>query len=127
MNLLTSEHRAALVANTAARLGAQVEGAIEPDPYPVVRFFNPIGNGIWLATEIDEDDILFGLADLGFGSPELGYFALAELEAIRLPMQFRIERDLTFCPRFPLSFYTEAACRTGSLIIGEHLLGQLAA
>lgn len=38
---------------------------------PVVKFFNPIGEGVWLATELDEDgDIMFGLADLGH--PELG-------------------------------------------------------
>ena len=122
MKLLLPEHRAALVANYTARVEAQAQGMHEPDPFPVVRFFNPIGSGTWLATEIDEDDIMFGLADLGFGSPELGYFALSELEEVRLPLGLRIERDICFEGRFPLSFYTEAARRTGSLLIGESVL-----
>src|SRR3546814_1805581 len=53
----------------------------------------PVGSATWLATEMDEDGILFGLADLGFGCPELGSFALAELEAVRLPFGLGIERD----------------------------------
>lgn len=122
MTLLLPEHRVALVANCAARIEAQAQGVHEPDPFPVVRFFNPIGNGTWLATEIDDDDIMFGLADLGFGSPELGYFALSELEAVRLPLGLGIERDICFEGRFPLSFYAEAARRAGSLLIGERVL-----
>ena len=36
------------------------------DHVPVVRFFNPLGVGTWLASELDEDgDTLFGLAHLG--------------------------------------------------------------
>lgn len=35
------------------------------DHVPVVKFFNPLGIGTWLVTELDEDgDTLFGLADL---------------------------------------------------------------
>jgi len=74
MNLLTPEIRAALLANMLARRNAQAQGEREPDPVPVVRFFNPLGAATWLATELDEDDILFGLADLGLGCPELGSF-----------------------------------------------------
>ena len=76
MILVTPPIRQALVANATARLAALSQGLREPDPIPVVRFFNPVGSAIWLATEIDDDDILFGLADLGFGCPELGSFAL---------------------------------------------------
>ena len=47
---------------------AQRDGKQEPDPAPVVKLFNPLGAATWLATELDEDgDVLFGLADLGFG------------------------------------------------------------
>ncbi len=53
------------------------------DHVPVVKFFNPLGEGVWLATELDEDgDTLFGLADLG--EPELGSFSLSE-NAIAAP------------------------------------------
>src|SRR3546814_2226994 len=62
-------------------------------PLPVVRLFSPVGAATWLATEIDADGIFFGLADLGFGCPELGSFALAELEAVRLPFGLTIERS----------------------------------
>ena len=45
---------------------------------PVVKFFNPFGAYVWLATELDEDgDIMFGLADIGY--PELGSWSLNEL------------------------------------------------
>ncbi|RIV79196.1 DUF2958 domain-containing protein [Pelagerythrobacter aerophilus] len=43
------------------------------DPWPVIKLFNPAGAATWIATELHEDgDALFGLADLGFGCPELG-------------------------------------------------------
>lgn len=72
MILVTPDIRAALRANDAARSEAIANGLRAPDPVPVVRFFNPLGQATWLATEIDADGILFGLADLGFGSPALG-------------------------------------------------------
>ncbi len=82
MNLLTPEIRAALIANMYARSNAQAQGEREPDPVPVARFFNPLGAATWLATELDEDGILFGLADLGLGCPELGSFSLRELQSL---------------------------------------------
>ena len=126
MMLLTSEIRAQLQANAAARYAALAKGERDPDPVPVVRFFNPVGQATWLATEIDEDDILFGLADLGFGTPELGSFALEELQSIRLPFGLGIERDTLFEGGFPLSVYAEAARRAGSLVLGERTLHRAA-
>ena len=74
MKLLTHEIRAALEANARATQQARAEDRREPDHEPVARFFNPVGAATWLVTEIDEDDIMFGLADLGFGSPlKLGF------------------------------------------------------
>ena len=122
MKLLTPELEARLRENTAARYDALARGEREPDPLPVVRFFSPVGAATWLATEIDEDGILFGLADLGFGCPELGSFALAELETVRLPFGLGIERDLLFEPEHPLSVYAEAARAAGSILLGEQRL-----
>ncbi len=122
MKLLTPEIAARLAANARARLDALECGTREPDPKPVVRFFNPVGAATWLATEIDTDGILFGLADLGFGCPELGSFSAAELEAVRLPYGLGIERDLHFDAAHPLSVYAEAARAAGSIIIGEQRL-----
>jgi len=116
MILLTPELRATLRANAAAHRAAQREGRREPDPQPVVKFFNPCGAATWLATELDEDgDTLFGLADLGFGCPELGYFSLSELENLRLPFGLKIERDMDFVPAFRLSIWARLARRKGSI------------
>ncbi|WP_342251251.1 DUF2958 domain-containing protein [Sphingomonas sp. OTU376] len=126
MILLTPEIRAALRANDIARIDAVATGKREPDPVPVVRFFNPLGPATWLATELDPDGILFGLADLGFGCPELGSFALGELKALRLPFGLGIERDILFEGRHPLSVYAEAARRAGSLVLAEGMLKRAA-
>lgn len=126
MILLTPDIRAALRANDAARADAIANGLRSPDPVPVVRFFNPLGQATWLATELDDDGILFGLCDLGFGSPELGSFALAELESFRLPFGLGIERDILFEGQYPLSVYAEAARRAGSLVLAESILNRAA-
>lgn len=93
------------------------------DPWPVVKLFNPVGAATWLATEIaDDGDTLFGLADLGFGCPELGYFSLAEIRSVRLPFGLAIERDQGFEARAALSVWTEASRRLGSIIAAEMAL-----
>lgn len=64
----------------------------------VVKFFNPIGNGKWYATEgskqEDGDWLFFGYAEITEG--EWGYFSLSELESVRLPYGIVIERDRGF-------------------------------
>jgi hypothetical protein len=98
---------------------------LEPDTdhAPVLKLFNPVGAATWLATELDQDgDTLFGLADLGFGCPELGAFSLSEIGSVRLPFGMAIERDIHFEGRFPLSVYTEAARRQGAITEIDHLL-----
>jgi hypothetical protein len=123
MILLTLELRAALCANAAAHRSAAYSGEAEPDPLPVVKFFSPVGAATWLATELDADgDTLFGLADLGFGCPELGSFSLAELTAVRLPFGLSIECDAHFAPMHPLSLWAETARRLGSIIAAESAL-----
>ena len=98
------------------------------DHVPLVKLFNPMGAATWLATELDSDgDTLFGLADLGFGCPELGSFSLRELASLRLPFGLGIERDLLFEATFPLSAYTEAAQETGSIMEGIRFLAKATA
>ena len=56
-----------------------------------VKFFHPLSQWAWYATEFDGDDTFFGLV-CGF-EKELGYFSLREMTELRvrgLPM----ERDL---------------------------------
>ena len=113
-HLLTAELREKLRTNAAA------PGA---DHMPVVKLFNPAGTGTWLATELgDDDDTLFGIADLGFGCPEVGSFSLDELASLRLPFGLRIERDIAFSTEHTLSAWAEAARATGSLGAAERVL-----
>lgn len=112
MILLTDELRERLLVN------GRVRGA---DHVPVVKFFNPLGEGVWLATELDaQGDVLFGLADLG--CPELGCFSLEELASVRLPFGLRIERDILFATERPLSVWAEAARQAGSIRAAERIL-----
>lgn len=128
MILLPRDLRLALRANAVHRRAAQGEGRAEPDPVPVVKLFNPVGAATWLATELDEDgDTLFGLADLGFGCPELGSFSLGELASVRLPCGLGIERDASFATPFRLSVWGAWARRAGSILWAEALLRRAAA
>jgi Protein of unknown function (DUF2958) len=118
MMLLTSEIRATLVANRAA---SGERGGY--DPVPALKLFNPIGAATWLVTELlDDGDTMFGLADLGFGCPELGYFCLSEISAIRLPFGLRIERDTSFASDVPLSRWADTARATGSILAAQSAL-----
>ncbi|WP_335306906.1 DUF2958 domain-containing protein [Sphingomonas adhaesiva] len=127
MTFLSNPIRARLRANADARRAAQADGRPEPDPAPVLKLFNPIGSATWLVSEMDADgDVVFGLADLGFGCPELGYFSLSEIVAVRLPWGLRIERDVHFTARFPLSVYAEAARMMGRTSEAEALLMTIA-
>ena len=64
----------------------------------IVRFFNPMGTQSWEIFEGDEtedgDWKFFGNCDLGFGSPELGYVLLSELESLNVGFGLGIERDI---------------------------------
>ena len=128
MILLPPELRFALRANAIAHHDALQHDKPEPDPVPVVKFFNPLGAAIWLATELYKDgDTLFGLADLGFGCPDLGCFSLTEIRAIRLPYGLWIERQPGFETAFPLSVWADTARRAGSIQWAETLLRGAAA
>ena len=112
MILLTSAQREQLLAN-----GRQPD----VDHIPVMKFFNPFGAGVWLATELDQDgDIMFGLADIGY--PELGSWSFEELRSIRLPFGMGIERDLLFTGDVPISVWADTARDTGSIREAERHL-----
>jgi hypothetical protein len=143
MNLLTPDIRLALRANACRSAASRAQGETF-DPRceardslrPAVKFFNPLGAATWLATELYEDgDTLFGLADLGFGCPEMGVFSLMEIESVRLPYGMRIERDEGFYSPHSLSRWAAMARRCweardsqqGSIIHAEQLLRHAAA
>ena len=110
MKLLTEEQRTKLLAN-GTRRGA--------DHKPVVKWFNPCGSGTWLVSELDPeypDECAFGLADLGFGTPESGSIGLLELTEYRGPFGLGIERDIHFTANYSLSIYAEAARAAGHIV-----------
>ena len=85
----------------------------------MVKWFNAGGSGTWLLSEIDPEypeECGFGLADLGFGTPELGSIGLLELTEYRGPFGLGIERDIHFTASYPLSIYAEAARAAGHII-----------
>ena len=127
MLLLTPALRQILRTNAILREMHESREWVEPDPLPVVKFFNPLGAATWLATELDRDnDTLFGLADLGFGCPELGSFSLSEIEAVRLPFGLGIERDIGFATPHPLSVWADTARLAGSILHAQSLLWRTA-
>ncbi|MBD1876957.1 DUF2958 domain-containing protein [Nodosilinea sp. FACHB-131] len=69
------------------------------DPIAQVKFFHPLSNWTWYATEFDGEDQFFGLVQ-GLDE-ELGYFSLSEMQSIKVG-GLGIERDLHFTPT-PLS------------------------
>jgi hypothetical protein len=88
---------------------------------PVVKVFNPYGGATWLLTESDPDepDRLFGLCDLGFGEPELGYVLRSEIDEVRVSIgghALPLERDLFFRSRERLSVHTDKARRAGRIV-----------
>ena len=122
MKLLTPALHFVLRANAVSAHIAEAKGE-DFDPVPVVKLFNPLGAATWLATELyDDGDTLFGLADLGFGCPELGVFSLSEIASVRLPFGLGIERDLGFSTPCRLSVWADTARRSGSILFAETLL-----
>jgi hypothetical protein len=83
---------------------------------PVVKFFMPGGSATWLITEIaDDGDTLFGLCDLGMGSPELGYVSLDELRTTRSRFGLKVERDAHFDAKKTIAEYADEARSLGRI------------
>lgn len=81
---------------------------------PVVKLFMPGGSATWLITEMaDDGDTLFGLCDLGHGSPELGYVSLSELESVRGRFGLKVERDAHFNTKKTIAEYANEARALG--------------
>jgi hypothetical protein len=105
MKLLTKAIKTKLLANAAN----------EGDHKPVLKLFNPTGAGTWLVSEMDENGNMFCLADLGMGSPELGYSNIHELEEYKGPFGLGIERDYLFKANKTLSEYADEARAAGGI------------
>lgn len=84
----------------------------------MVKLFTSDVGAAWLLTELDPENqnIAFGLCDLGLGHPELGSVAIAEIEGICGPMGVPVERDLHFTPKQTLSEYAKAPRVAGRIV-----------
>ncbi len=119
--ILTNEIREKLLANGRAQRAAIRSGRddMQPlDPRPVVKIFTPDANATWLLTELDpeEEDLAFGLCDLGLGEPELGYVRISEIEALTGPLRLPPERDRHFEATKPISEYASEARRERRIV-----------
>jgi hypothetical protein len=120
MKLLTKELRQKLIENGRAQ--AKVKGTkAEKDFWPVVKLFYPAGAATWLLTELDpeDEDVAWGLCDLGMGCAEYGTVRISELTSFRGRFGLGIERDRFFKAKAPISRYIAAADEAGRII--EHL------
>jgi hypothetical protein len=112
--LLRPESRAQLLLNHRKQLPLKGTSQ-EQDFTPAAKIFVPWGAATFLLSEVDGDGLAFGLSDLGFGSPELGYISLCELAELRGPGGLTVEEDIHFKPKMTLSEYAEAARRDGHI------------
>jgi hypothetical protein len=103
-----------------AKLRANGQKAAK-DPYfnppPVVKLFTPDAPFTWLLAwvEPDDEDIAYGLCDLGMGCPEIGSVRLSEIRAIRGRLRLPVERDRWWEPRKSLMEYADDARRAGGV------------
>ncbi|ABY28588.1 DUF2958 domain-containing protein [Methylorubrum extorquens] len=89
----------------------------ERDHHPVLKLFNPMGPATWLICAMEADgDTLYGLCDLGFCEPELGYVSLDELKEVSAGLAIGLERDLSFRGTHPISVYAQAARGAGRIV-----------
>jgi len=109
MKLLTKGVEKRLLANNA------VDGG-EIGHVPVVKFFTPDAQCTWLITDMDSTNLMFGLCDLGLGTPELGYVALEDLNSLRGKMGLPVERDQHFTFDKTVGEYAEIAREKGMVV-----------
>mgnify|MGYP002754179554 FL=1 len=111
LDVLGSKHFATLRENSKHRRRK------DHDPQPVVHLYLTESRHQWLLTEIDDDDIAFGLCDLGMGFPELGYVDLREVLAAAWSVDIEPRCNLAFRPVAPLSVYAEQARRAQRIVL----------
>lgn len=111
-SFITDEAFAQLLANGHCTAGGEAV-----DPPPVIKLFTPDAQATWLLTEVDPDDedLAFGLCDLGLGCPELGYVRLSEIATVRGRYGLPVERDESFAADKPLSAYADEARSAGMI------------
>jgi len=116
MTLFTKTQTAQLLANRQAQIVRMDNAQRDIDFKPVVKLFTPDVQCTWLLTELGNDDIAFGLCDLGMGTPELGFVSMREIRELRGPLGLPVERDLHFDAHKTLSAYDDEARAHGRIV-----------
>ncbi len=124
MMLFTKEIEAKLRKNGEINRAHVMKDGNTEDFKPVVKLFGGSA-ATWLITEIvdegedmggNHDLILFGLCDLGFGSPEMGNVSLNELKSVKFkPFNLGVERDMHFTADKTLTEYADEARKAGRI------------
>jgi len=117
MKLLTKADMTKLIKNGVVNSKLRDTTGETFDFRPVVKFFGG-GACTWLISEVDptNQDIAFGLCDLGHGSPEMGYVSIKELSEIKFPpFGLSIERDMHFTADKTLTEYADDARANGRI------------
>jgi hypothetical protein len=116
MTLFTKAQTEKLLANCQAQIIRMDNGEADIDFKPVVKLFTPDAQCTWLLTELGNDDIAFGLCDLGMGTPEVGFVSMREIRELRGPLGLPVERDLHFDANKTLSAYADEARAHGRIV-----------
>ncbi|WP_306223769.1 DUF2958 domain-containing protein [Bosea beijingensis] len=113
MIIIPEDAKAKLLAN-----GELAKARTDIDPMPVLKLFAPWDQRVWLISEMspDDNDVLFGLVDLGVGDPEVGMIILSELGAIEGLGGLRVEIDRYFRPNRTLNAYASDAAEAGRYV-----------
>jgi hypothetical protein len=117
LELLTADIKIRLLENGRKNAARINDDGNTIDFHPVVKLFTPDAGFTWLLTEIDSEneDVAFGLCDLGMGCPELGSVSLSEITALRGKLGLPVERDLHFEAEKSLRAYADEARLLGRI------------
>jgi len=116
MTLFAKAQHDQLIANFQTQIVNNKAGHADIDFKPVVKLFTPDAQCTWLLTELGNDDIAYGLCDLGLGFPEMGFVSMRELRELRGPLGLPAERDEHFDAGKTLSAYAAEARERGRII-----------
>lgn len=99
--------------------GQEAKAAKNFDPQPILKLFAPWCGMTWLISEMspDDNDVLFGLADLDNGEPEVGVILLSDLASMEGPGGLHVEVDRYFAPKATLNQYASDATIAGRIIL----------
>lgn len=118
VEIITSQIRQKLIENFDINQERQDRGETEIDHWPVVKIFTPDGGCTWLLTELNpENEMAFGLCDLGLGYPEVGAVSLDDLRRTRGALGLPVERDLHFEATKSLMDYALESLKAERIIV----------